>query len=93
MDKKIRLLDYKDRPKEITIKDFEKVKLFVFEIKSGDGILTAIYGKGRIEQFDSCDIPRNMDYDDGTWFIFPEDIDVLNRMKDHYDTNELDEVC
>lgn len=92
MDKKIRLFDYKNTPKEIIIKDFEKVKFFVFEIKSGDGVLTAIYGKRHVEQFDSCDTPRIMGFDDGTWVIEPEDIDVLNRMKDHYDTDELDEV-
>lgn len=90
MDKKIRLLNYKNKPKEIIIKDFEKVVSLVFQIKSGDGILTVIY-KDHIETFDSDD-SRQMDFDDGTWFICPEDFDVINQMKDHYDTDRLDEA-
>lgn len=91
MDKKIRLLDYADRPKEITIKDFEKVKLFIFQIVSGDGTLRVRYNDGHEEYFDSSD-DRLMDFHDGTWVIEPKDIDVLNRMKDHDDTEELDKV-
>ncbi len=92
MDKNIRLFDYKDTPKEIIIKDFEKVEFFIFQILSGDGVLIAVYEDEHDEQFDSCDEPRTIGFDDGTWVIKPEDIDVLNRMKNHYDTDELDEV-
>ena len=88
--KKIRLLNYKDEPKEIIINDFEKVILLVFQIKSGDGLLTVVY-KDHIETFDSDD-SRQMDFDDGIWFMYPEDYDVINQMKDHYDTDELDEA-
>ena len=90
MDKKIRLLNYKDEPKEIIINDFEKVVLLVFEIKSGDGILNVVY-KDHIETFDS-DYTRQIGFDDGIWFINPEDFDVINQMKDHYDTDKLDEA-
>lgn len=88
MEKKIRLFDYKDTPMEITIKDFENVKEFVFEIISGDGILTVIYNDNHREYFDSSDC-RAMAFNDGIWFISPENIDILNRMKSHYDTAEL----
>lgn len=89
MKKKIRIFDYMDREKEITIKDFEKVKIFLFEIISGDGILTVVY-KGRQEVFDSSD-SRMQSFYDGSWIIAPENIDILNRMKNHYDTDELEE--
>lgn len=89
MEKKVRILDYKNTPMEITIKDFENVKMFVFEIISGDGKLTVIYNDNHKETFDSSD-DRCMAFYDGTWVISPENIDVLNRMQDHYDTYELD---
>lgn len=91
MDKKVRIFDYEDTPMEITIKDFEKVKEFIFEILSGDGILIVIYSDNHKEYFDSRD-DRIMGFYDGIWFISPENIDVLNRMKDHYDTDELNEL-
>lgn len=53
MEKKVRIFDYKDNPKEITIKDFENVKEFVFEIISGDGTLTVVYNDNHEERFDS----------------------------------------
>ena len=90
MNKNIRLLDYRNRPKEITIKDFEKAIMCIFEIKSGDGVLTVIYNDNHKERFDSSDC-RIIGFDDGLWCISPKDIDILNRMKDHYDTDELDE--
>lgn len=90
MEKKVRIFDYKDRPMEIIIKDFENVKVFIFEIISGDGILTVVY-KGRKEVFDSSD-SRLQNFHDGTYVIDPKDIDVLNRMKHHYDTDELYEL-
>lgn len=89
MKKKIRLFDYRDKEKEITIKDFEKVAMFMFEIISGDGVLTAIY-QDHIEEFDSS-TNRFSDFQDGRWFIKPENIDILNRMKSHHDTDELEE--
>ena len=91
MNKKIRLLDYKDTPMEITIKDFENVREFLFEIISGDGILTVVYKDKHEETFDSGN-NRIIGYDDGFWLIEPKDIDVLNRMKDNYDTDELDRL-
>ena len=91
MTKKIRLFDYDDNPKEIEIKDFENVKLFVFEIISGDGILTVVYNNNHRECFDSSD-NRIMAFADGIWLIDPKDIDILNRMKSHYDTDELDKL-
>ena len=90
MDKEIRLLNYKDEPKTITIKDIEKVKVCLFEIKSGDGVLTVIYND-KIVVFDSSQ-NRIYDFNDGNWFISPEQIDVLNKMKTHDDTDILDEV-
>ena len=90
MNKKIRLLNYKDEPKEIIIKDFEKVKICIFEIKSGDGVLTVIYPTHQ-ERFDSSEV-RVIDFNDGTWVIEPKDIDVINEMKDHRDTDRLNEV-
>lgn len=91
MEKKVRIFDYKDTPMEITIEDFENVKEFVFEIISGDGILTVVYNDNREKRFDSSN-GRIMDFYDGLWCISPKDIDVLNRMKDHYDTDELEEL-
>ena len=90
MVKTIRLLDYRDRPKEITIKDFEKATMCIFEIKSGDGVLTVIY-PDHYEQFDSSD-NRMEDFNDGMWIIEPKNIDVINNMKEHDDTNGLDEA-
>ena len=90
MEKKVRIFDYKDTPTEITIKDFENVKEFVFEIISGDGILTVVYNDDREKRFDSSNT-RIMGFYDGTWVIKPKDIDILNRMKDHNDTEELNE--
>ena len=91
MEKKVRIFDYNDTPMEITIKDFENVKEFVFEIISGDGALTVIYNDNSKNVFDSGE-HRFMNFYDGLWCISPKDIDVLNRMKDHYDTDELDEL-
>jgi hypothetical protein len=91
MTKEIRLFDYMDRPKTIVVDDFEKVKLAIFEIKSGDGILTLVYDDHK-KTYDSCDVERIHNFDDGTWLIMPKDIDVLNKMKDHYDTDLLYEV-
>ncbi len=93
MEKIIRLFDYKNRPKEITVENFDNVKVFVFQILSGDGVLTVIYKDKQTKVFDSCDIVRNQDFNDGLWVINPEDIDVLNKMKDHYDTEELDNIA
>ena len=90
MDKTIRLLDYRNKPKEITIKDFEKALMCIFEIKSGDGVLTVIY-HDHYEQFDSSD-NRMEDFNDGMWIIEPENIDAINNMKEHYDTDGLDEA-
>lgn len=90
MDKTIRLLNYTDEPKEFVIKDFENVQALVFEIKSGDGVLTAIY-PDHYEQFDA-DKNRFYDFNDGTWFISPTKIDVINEMKEHDDTDGLDEA-
>ena len=91
MEKKIRLFDYQNNPKEIVVKDFDKVLLFIFEIKSGDGVLKVIYDT-HFDVFDTRD-DRTMNFHDGTWHIKPKDIDVLNRMKDHYDTEELDALA
>ena len=91
MEKKVRIFDYKDTPMEITIKDFENVKEFIFEIISGDGILTVIYNDDSLERFDSSN-NRLMNFYDGLWVVSPKDIDVLNRMKEHYDTDGLDEL-
>ena len=90
MDKTIRLLDYRNRPKEITIKDFEKAIMCIFEIKSGDGVLTVIY-HDYYEQFDSSD-NRMEDFNDGMWIIEPKNTDVINNMKTHDDTDKLDEA-
>ena len=91
MNKKVRLWDYKDTPKTITIKDFEKVKTCIFEIKSGDGALTIIYNNGKVVSYDSS-ANRLISFDDGKWLIEPKDIDAINEMKNHYDTDKLDEV-
>lgn len=91
MEKRLKLFDYKDKEKEIVVKDFENVKVFIFEILSGDGVLTTIYDN-HVKVFDGCDIIRNTEFLDGTWVIEPKNIDVLNRMKCHDDTDELDEV-
>ena len=90
MVKTIRLLDYRNRPKEITIKDFEKAIMCIFEIKSGDGVLTVIY-PNHYEQFDSSD-NRMEDFNGGMWIIEPKNIDVINNMKEHDDTDGLDEA-
>lgn len=90
MVKTIRLLDYRNRPKEITIKDFEKAIMCIFEIKSGDGVLTVIYAD-HYEQFDSSD-NRMEDFNDGMWIIEPKNIDVIGNMKEHDDTDGLDEA-
>ena len=91
MEKTIKLLDYKDTPTEITIKDFENVKEFVFQILSGDGILEVVYNDNHVETFDSSN-DRLIDFFDGMWFIRPTDIDVLNRMKSNHDTDELNKL-
>lgn len=90
MDKTIKLLDYMDRPKEITIKNFEKAIMCIFEIKSGDGVLTVIF-PNHYEQFDSSD-NRMQDFYDGEWIIEPKNIDVISEMESHYDTDRLDEA-
>lgn len=90
MVKTIRLLDYRNRQKEITIKDFEKAIMCIFEIKSGDGVLTVIF-PDHYEQFDSSD-NRMEDFNDGMWIIEPKNIDVINNMKEHNDTDGLDEA-
>ena len=91
MNKRVKLFDYKDNIKTFTIKDFEKVVMLHFEIKSGDGILTVIY-PDKVICFDSSD-DRWQDFDDGSWYLLPKDISVINKMKSHYDTDLLDERC
>lgn len=90
MEKRVRIFDYKDTPMEITIEDFENVKEFDFEILSGDGVLTVVYNDDREKRFDSSN-DRIIGFNDGFWVIKPKDIDILNRMKNHYDTYELNE--
>lgn len=92
MKKTIRLLDYKNEEKTFVINDFEKVKVAIFEIVSGDGVLTLIYQGGKIRKLDSCSGCRIMDFHDGIWVFEPKDIDVINDMKDNGDTEKLDEV-
>ena len=91
MEKTIRLFDYKDRPKEITIKDFENVEEFIFEIVSGDGRLTVVYQDGKTRVLDSSDC-RVQDFKDGMWVLEPKNIDVINDMKDNDDIDKLDDV-
>lgn len=91
MEKTIRLLDYKNEEKVFVINDFEEVKVVVFEILSGDGVLTLVYKDGKTRKLDSSD-NRLMDFNDGTWVLEPKDIDVINEMKSHNDTDKLDEV-
>ena len=91
MNKKVKLFDYEDNVKTFTIQSFERVVLLHFEIKSGDGVLTVIY-PDMVIRFDSSD-NRHIDYDDGSWHLFPEDLDAINKMKSHYDTDLLNEKC
>ncbi len=92
MNKRVKLLDYEDRKHFFIIKDFENVDTLVFQIISGDGVLTVIYKDKKQVHFDSSE-DRLINFDDGIWVIEPKDIGVLNRMKDCYDTDELDKVC
>lgn len=91
MEKTIRLLDYEDKEKIFIINDFEEVKVIIFEIVSGDGVLTLIYQNGKTRKLDSSD-KRLIDFNDGIWVLEPKDIDVINDMKYHNDTEKLDEV-
>lgn len=91
MNKEVRLLNYKDNEKRFIIEDFEKVKELVFEILSGDGVLTVIYSNGEIKMLDSSD-NRIIDFHDGIWVLKPKDIDIISEMKSHYDTDKLDEA-
>ena len=54
MNKTVKLLDYQDNEKKFVIKDFEKVIMLLFEIKSGDGVLTVIY-PDKLVYFDSSE--------------------------------------
>lgn len=92
MEKKIKLFNYRSEPKIITIPKFEDVKLCVFEIISGDGILHIIYNNGKMHKYNGCDEFVYVGYHDGTWVLEPKDIDILNEMQDNYDTDKLDEV-
>ena len=86
MNKRIRLLDYKNNPKWIVIKNFEKVKECIFEIVSGDGTLMVVYDDNSWVDYDSND-HRYLDYFDGCWIIPPKEIGILNKLKDnHYDS-------
>ena len=89
MEKRVRLLDYKDNEHFFTIEDFENVVELDFEILSGDGILTVIYKDGKEVEFDSGE-HRHIDYYDGFWCLLPKHLEVINRMRTHYDTDELD---
>ena len=91
MKKKIRLLNYKGEERNFVIEDFEKVLVLLFEIKSGDGILTVIYPE-EATVFDSSN-DRILGFDDGRWLLRPKDIEAINNMKDHYDTEKIDEVA
>lgn len=91
MEKTIRLLDYENNEKIFIVNDFEEVKVVIFEIVSGDGVLTLIYQDGKIRKLDSSD-KRLIDFKDGIWVLEPKDIDVINDMKYHDDTEKLDEA-
>ena len=91
MDKEVKLIDYKDNEHRFVIEDFENVSELIFEILSGDGVLTVVYSNGKRVEFDSSN-DRLMDFHDGMWILQPKDIDVINQMKSHYDTDKLDEA-
>lgn len=89
MEKRVRLLDYKDNEHFFTIKDFENVVDLFFQIISGDGILTVVYKDDEQVEFDSGE-HRIIDFYDGFWILQPKHLEVINRMKSNYDTDELD---
>lgn len=90
MKKMVKLLDYDNNKKTFWIKDFEKVILLYFEIKSGDGILHVIY-PNKILYLDSSS-DRCIDYHDFSVFLLPKYIKLINKMKKHDDIEELMEA-
>ena len=85
MDKKITLVDYKDRRVDFTIKDFEKVFMIEIEVISGDEVAKIIYNDKRVVYFDSCE-NRIMSFNDGSYMLPLERLDEFNNCKcDSYD--------
>lgn len=74
MKKTFNIYDYKGTPTEITINDFEKIKLIFIVVISGDEELHVIYKNCTCEVYETnCD--RNIDYFDGLYIIYNSETD------------------
>lgn len=91
MKQKIRLLDYNDNEKIFVVNYYEEVKILIFEILSGDGVLTLVYKDNKTRVLDSND-SRYIDFHDGIWVLSPKQIDLINNMKNHHDTEKISEA-
>ena len=85
MNKQLTIFDYEGTPRNITIRNFERVSKVVCEVITGDEVLTVYYNDGSFVTFDSCINDRSLDFHDGQVEIPLEHIDDISSIPDSYD--------
>ena len=84
---KIKLLDYESNEYELDV-DEENLDHLEVEVISGDEILSIYLKDGSIETYDAADYlgqMRMMNFYDGWYEVYPEDIEKWMNRKDSYD--------
>ena len=65
----IKILDYKDRVKEVDVGELKDIRKMVVEVVTGDEILIVVYKDNTTKIFDSSD-DRTRDYYDGDYVLY-----------------------
>ena len=101
---KIKILDYKSRPKEVDVGELKDIRKMTVDVITGDEILNVTYKDGSEKRFDSSD-DRCRNFYDGNYELYntetePEIIELrnpewLNRtnysyLNEYGDTSEAD---
>ena len=69
----------------------DDVELIMVQILSGDEILRIILKDGTIRHFDSCPGGRITGYEDGEYYVRPDQFEKWFKRTDSYDDWEFDE--
>ena len=67
----IKILDYKDKAKEVDVGELKDIERIHMEVATGDEILNVVYNDGNVKRFDSSDDRLRYFYDG--WY------DVYNK--------------
>ena len=77
---KIKILDYRDRVKEVDVGELKDVEKMHVEVGTGDEILNVTYKDGHVKRFDSSD-DRTRYFYDGYYNVYDESRGI-NIMED-----------